>query len=354
MPLNLNQSQRFNYTGNVQSITLMPGEYKLEACGANGGKSDHGIAGGKGGYISGTIKFYTKVTLFIVCGEAGGKVAGGYNGGGNGSTKQSDSAAGGGCTHIAMRSGILSSLQNFKSDVLIVGGGGGASGCSNTYGGGGGYPTGTNAQDSNSSYGGPGGPGTQYDGGKAGTNSQKGTFGQGGHTGLTQTWPGGGGGGGWYGGGGGGNMSGGGGAGGGGSSYAAPLTNISYINNYHTGNGYAIITCISLLSVHITCKNCSTDTEYLGLKDTLVSIRADYTKDFNGVLKTFRGYAISGIDVNIIYTSLSDIEFYSPDINYELSLEIIIEAIYDTDVRLNSNYYKNATYGDFFDYEAVQ
>lgn len=50
---------------------------------------------------------------------------GGYNGGGKGCSRDSYSAGGGGATHIATRSGLLSKLENYKDTIIIVAGGGG-------------------------------------------------------------------------------------------------------------------------------------------------------------------------------------------------------------------------------------
>ena len=77
------------------------------------------------------IKLYDKESLFagkihaILCRNCG---AGGYNGGGTGGLGLSGYASangGGGATHIATKSGLLSSLENFKDSILIVSGGGG-------------------------------------------------------------------------------------------------------------------------------------------------------------------------------------------------------------------------------------
>lgn len=58
----------------------------------------------------------------------------GYNNGGSNTKSTIYSGyvkmpgSGGGATHIATRSGLLYTLENYKSDVLIVAGGGGGSG----------------------------------------------------------------------------------------------------------------------------------------------------------------------------------------------------------------------------------
>ena len=107
--------------------------------------------GGYGGYSAGIVYLKSSTTLYI---NVGGKGLGdgthtarkgGYNGGGDatsdgdGNTRQ---GSGGGATHIAMQTGLLSSLSNNIDSILIVaGGGGGASAnaaLAQVYGGAGG------------------------------------------------------------------------------------------------------------------------------------------------------------------------------------------------------------------------
>ena len=243
----------FDYTGSVQSISLQPGKYQFEVWGAQGGKSDHGVAGGNGGYSVGTLLIDKPSILYVYVGQMGQRILGGFNGGGNGHNTNSDSAGGGGATDIRLNG------QNL-SDRIIVAGAGGGSGCSGTYGGVGGGLTG--GDGTGSSYA-PGKGATQQSGGTNGGNSGNGTLGQGGTTGSTYAWPGAGGGGGYYGGGAGANLSGGGGAGGGGSGFVHPNMqdaktvrgDVSFIapNDQqevgHTGNGYARISLIKPFSM---------------------------------------------------------------------------------------------------------
>lgn len=256
----------FGHTETIEHVTLTPGTYLVEVWGAQGGKSDHGTAGGKGGYSYGTIEIYSNTTVYIGVGGmgetatgAGGTgiaLVGGFNGGGNGAYTKSDSAGGGGATHIALRGGLLSDLEPYKSDVIIVAGGGGGAGCTGTYGG---YGGGINGGDGDTHSYGNGKGATQTAGGAHGGASQSGTFGRGGDTGVAYTWPGAGGGGGYYGGGAGANESGGGGTGGGGSGFVSSIlydaetipgnTSITsptgVAETGHAGNGYARITKIS-------------------------------------------------------------------------------------------------------------
>ena len=125
----------FDYTGGEQTFTVpISGTYKLETWGAQGG-SVHEYAGGYGGYSSGYINLSKDDILNIVVGgagnnatEAGEDVIGGYNGGGSVSANSEwnhINASGGGATHIALKSGLLASLENSKDSILIVSGGGG-------------------------------------------------------------------------------------------------------------------------------------------------------------------------------------------------------------------------------------
>ena len=190
--------KNFEYTGNIQTVTLQPGYYNLEVWGAQGGdKTPEGTTvlseyTGVGGYSTGVYKVTSEQTLYVCVGGAGyGGIntycAGGYNGGGGayGDNSGEGGNSGGGATHIATKSGILSSLESDKSSVLIVAGGGGGAGEDNEQGGpGGGYQGG-------GGYGNTGSYGTQ-----SGSNgSYPGSFGQGKDTHTN----GGGAGGGWYG-----------------------------------------------------------------------------------------------------------------------------------------------------------
>ena len=136
----------FDYTGGEQVFTSpTTGTYKLETWGAQGG-SRNGYIGGYGGYSIGTITLSKSQNLYINVGGNGTTKIGGYNGGGNrpsGDTTGWYAGSGGGATHIATVSGLLSTLENSKFDILIVSGGGGGATSSSIYnangGSGGGY-----------------------------------------------------------------------------------------------------------------------------------------------------------------------------------------------------------------------
>ena len=131
-----NSKKEFTYTGTEQ-IYIAPytGIYKLETWGAQGGNAGESI-GGYGGYANGYVHLNAGEKLYINVGGLGGSsntynecTSGGYNGGGTTcSIHDAYFASGGGATHIATKSGLLSSLSESKQDVLIVSGGGGGAG----------------------------------------------------------------------------------------------------------------------------------------------------------------------------------------------------------------------------------
>ena len=140
-----------------QTLTITrTGYYKLEVWGASGSDLSYNSKtskGGYGGYATGVMRLTAGTVLYINVGETGlpnnategNTVAGGYNGGGSNTTDYwGVAASAGGATHIALKSGVLSSLSNDINKILIVAGGGGAGGVEKTYrhtdgGQGGGY-----------------------------------------------------------------------------------------------------------------------------------------------------------------------------------------------------------------------
>ena len=215
------------FTDVKESTYTVPhtGTYKLETWGAEGGATIDGTGGGYGGYSTGTISLNSGDILYVNVGGQGSRtssgtlenIAGGYNGGGlaiGQACCNRSFGSGGGATHIATKSGLLSSLSSNLSDILIVsGGGGGAYYGENvgTYGlrggSGGGYIGNSGAESTvadNQWCAGLGG--TQTAGGAISTNCSKssdvsggtitGSFGQGGGNNFATA----GGGGGFYGG----------------------------------------------------------------------------------------------------------------------------------------------------------
>ena len=142
------KSTSFDYTGTEQIFTVEArGKYKLEVWGAQGGGSyqyaSKNCIGGYGAYSTGIITLNANDTLYINIGGAGERGAatnqeysGGYNGGGNSKYSgdhNSYGSSGGGATHIATESGVLSSLNGKQSSILIVAGGGGGAGINVQY-----------------------------------------------------------------------------------------------------------------------------------------------------------------------------------------------------------------------------
>ena len=247
------------YTGAETSIILSPGTYRITVKGASGnfgGNKSTNTATytrtGGGGTSTGTLTVENDTTIYINVGGCGSSYtgtststrAGGYNGGGSANAY---GGVGGGATHIATRSGLLSTLENYKDTVIVVAGGGGGSnyysGNSTYYGNGGvgggtSGAAGTKSGSANTSYAGQGG--SQTAGGAAGTNTTRkgtaGSFGQGGsHTNGTSSYASSAGGGGWYGGGAGSNEESG---GGGGSGYINTLL----LTNASTSQGEMVTT----------------------------------------------------------------------------------------------------------------
>ena len=273
---------KYKNTGSVQTCTAPSATtYKLEVWGAQGGDSKHtndSGKGGKGGYAIGTNSLSKSTSLYIYVGQSGNDagIKAAFNGGGNAyySGITLDYAQGGGCTHIASVSGLLSTLSSKKSSVLIVAGAGGGYENNSTgsnvgngggYGGGltggnGGYYNGTgyNVTTAKGGTENSGGSAALINGAVTSTfNAKAGSFGKGGDAfSSTSNNPGGAGGGGWYGGGGSPYAFG----GGGGSSYIGGVKNGKTIagnasmpkptggtETGHTGNGYCKITWMPVL-----------------------------------------------------------------------------------------------------------
>ncbi|MDE7164536.1 MAG: hypothetical protein K2O04_03845, partial [Clostridiales bacterium] len=261
----------FTGTGNYYGVTLPVGKYNLEVWGAQGGTgTTTTILGGYGGYAKATYTITSTTTLYIYVGGKGvtatatqnAVTSGGYNGGGQTQYRRTCShrtGSGGGATHIATASGLLSSLSGNTGAVLIVGGGGGGGGyAATTAVGGSGGPSGGSATYS-ASYTDTAGGGTTSGGGVCSNGTthwssftvagSAGSFGQGGAGGSVASGAGGaGGGGGYYGGAGGYTTAScnGGPAGGGCNYIKSGLTVLSNTTQTAwTGDGKAVITVIN-------------------------------------------------------------------------------------------------------------
>ena len=139
----------FDYTGSEQTfIAPVSGTYRLETWGAQGGdtySNNNGIVsktGGSGGYSSGYFNLNVGNRLYVYVGQGGTSTKETsinltencsapetFNGGGSAFIANCvDSAgSGGGATHIAIKSGLLSTLENSKENLILASGGGGGS-----------------------------------------------------------------------------------------------------------------------------------------------------------------------------------------------------------------------------------
>jgi len=194
-PINiyLNNAYNFDYTGGEQTfIAPIDGIYKVEVWGAQGGSYSTTYYGGYGGYSVGEISLNEGDTLYINVGgkgtdnsSYGNLYNGGYNGGGRNGANPGGKwtgGSGGGATHIATSSGLLSTFSSSVSKIIIVAGGGGGgshalngiSAYGSGYGGsGGGYigNTGQSTCSTTNYYGGTGGSQTTYGSSGCGTGA---------------------------------------------------------------------------------------------------------------------------------------------------------------------------------------
>ena len=296
--LNANEgsiSSVMTYTSATQHVYNVPedGTYSLEVWGAEGGTSQ-GYAGGKGGYSYGDINLSKGTTLYINVGGKGGNgaknttIKGGYNGGGSGISNDGASygCGGGGASHIATKSGILSSLNTYESDcnsyltscpvLIVAGGGGGANYFTylNTiygYGGSGGGASGTSGSY-NSSYTNTGATQTTGAG-----------FGKGGNGALVTD----------------GSFS-----GGGGGYYGAKAPS----NRGGAGGGAGYIGHPSLTNKYMYCYNCSTspdaNTLTYSTKNASSVLTKDYAKTGDGAARITQLTTTRKISYGLNYTNL--------------------------------------------------
>ena len=188
----------FDFTGGIQELDLVNGEYILEVWGAQGG--NYGTyQGGKGGYSKGTLTINTNTKIYIYVGGQPASnintkvvVQGGYNGGGNGCNRvwsgtYTHAQGGGGGTDIRIDTNN-DNVGTFYERVIVAGGG---SGCNNRADG---YAAGGLTGETGCS----GYAGTQT---SAGTNGEFGKGASATTNGKNYKYGSAGGGGGWYGGG---------------------------------------------------------------------------------------------------------------------------------------------------------
>ena len=322
-------ANEFDYTGDEQEfIAPKSGYYKLETWGASGGMSlCDGLAcenaPGYGAYSTGNVYLNKGEKLYINVGGEGniGNLTacalGGYNGGGAGTNdsgscgRASDNEAsggGGGATHIALESGVLSTLENKQSSVLIVAGGGGGASWTYATGNGGGYIGGITSQTNSN----------------AATQSSGYAFGQGQNaSGYADSDGVGGAGGGWYGG------------------YANDVVGKS---SGAGGSGY--IGNSNLEDKHMTCMNCDTSdsesTKTISVDEMSNEPIADKAKLGNGYAKiTYLENDTSVATVGFIssYGTLSE---KSRDYQIGAQLGTLPEPILDRDdIEFKGWYFEN-------------
>lgn len=137
------ETRSFYYTGAVSEVQLIPGSYKLQVWGAQGGTYSS-YTGGKGGYSEGILTLLQALKVYVFVGGQGGRSGnGGWNGGGGGSGSASYTsggtsgssymACGGGGTDIALVTSSMAyssyrtnrSSESLLSRIIVAGGGSG-------------------------------------------------------------------------------------------------------------------------------------------------------------------------------------------------------------------------------------
>lgn len=286
-------THQFDYTGAEQTYTVpVDGWYKLEAWGAQGDTWGSGATcrGGYGGYSTGVAYLKKNSVLHIYIGGDGNQSDGdGYNGGGKGSSSY---RGGGGATHIASITGLLSTLGSQRDKIFLVAAGGGGAEWDGGDGGDGGGIKGSDGHQGTIASSDPspvpvatgatqtaGGTNSPFDSRSGSTTSNPGSFGLGGN--FTGGDAGGCGGGGWYGGG----ASDYAGGGGGGSGYIGNVISACGIEKHMAG--YNVQTSSDASTKTITTTNYSS------------TATADYAKTGNG----YATVQLLMPDINKLYLS---------------------------------------------------
>lgn len=124
IPSKISKSDILNcsYSGDVVSIRLPKGTYKLECWGAQGGNAlNYGALGGQGGYSCGTLTLNNKTLLHLYVGEKGYEL------------EASDNTYGDGVSQISQRAfngggyGFAKDYKGYSSYFAAIGSGGGSS-----------------------------------------------------------------------------------------------------------------------------------------------------------------------------------------------------------------------------------
>lgn len=110
--------------GTPRTLTLLPGKYKMECMGSQGGSFSGNAPGGLGGDVWGYIELEQVQKFHIYVGRTPySATEGGYNGGG-GSSNASLSVAAGGATDIRLTGGAWNDPVSLASRIMVAGGGG--------------------------------------------------------------------------------------------------------------------------------------------------------------------------------------------------------------------------------------
>ena len=110
--------------GTPRTLTLLPGKYKMECMGSQGGSFSGSAPGGLGGDVWGYIELEQVQKFYIYVGRTPySATEGGYNGGG-GSSNASLSVAAGGATDIRLTGGAWNDPVSLASRIMVAGGGG--------------------------------------------------------------------------------------------------------------------------------------------------------------------------------------------------------------------------------------
>lgn len=202
----IGQQVRFDYTGNYQVQSLLPGRYKITCAGAQGGYGYGNVhQPGEGGITSGILEIQEPMDVYAYVGEYGIHYQYsnmGFNGGGAAFSGEiwHKGGRGGGASDIRLIPGSWNDQTSLKSRVIVAGGGGGGmSTCSGYYAttGHGGGLTGAQSFNTASYYGSYSNGGTQDSGGTSYSryynNPVYGSFGTGAYAGTCAAGGGGGG-----------------------------------------------------------------------------------------------------------------------------------------------------------------
>lgn len=330
----ISKQYEFDYTGATQTFAVPDsGTYLLEVWGAQGGGTDDTM-GGYGGYSRGEVYLNAGDTIYVTVGSQGNGTTGGYNGGGNGKDGSGyRSYGGGGATHIAYRTGILTSLSSDRGNILIVaGGGGGSSSNGLAYGGSGGGISGSDGINTCSGRNEIGTGANQTTPGYSYLNTaKKGSFGKGGNY-FNST----------------------GGAGGGGGFFGGGPSGMSCAGA-GGGSGYigsSFLSNASMVCININGQNCETSTA-AETKTTAVASTEVSTDPMSNKLKIGNGYARvtymgrgSAIDYsNHVYYSNGSV-YENLSVNHNKSSD---RATFTSDSILLSDATYNVVYTDAID-----